>query len=105
MVQATQWVVDSSLQPTNPYQQINYYPAWPGGMRAFGKHPVPLTITPVGSPNGFSPHGGLSGSIQLWGGRLRGGVFPSAGSVARGAVALGAILFGAWLAKKNLTER
>lgn len=97
MVSATQWQQDTQLLPTNPYQRIAYYPAWPGGMRAFGWHPVPLTIKPVGSPAGFMTSSGISGAS------LR-GILPSASSI---AVVLGAIAgtgFGIWLARKNLAR-
>lgn len=98
MVSATQWQADSTLLPTNPYQRITYYPAWPGGMRAFGWHPVPLTIKPVGSPAGFMTSSGISGA------RL-GALLPGAGSILKGIVALGGIGFGVWLAHKNLVTR
>jgi hypothetical protein len=103
MVQATQWQVDNRLLPTNPYQKIRYYPAFPGGMRAFGAHPVPLTIKPVGSPNGFSMEGGLSGGVTLLG-RL-GLSLPTGQQIATGAVALLGLGVGAWLARKNIRAR
>lgn len=98
MVSATQWQVDNRLLPTNPYQRVRYYPAWPGGMRAFGWHPVPLTIKPVGSPAGFMPDGGISGV------GLR-GFLPGVGSIATTIFALGGAIFGVWLAHKNLVTR
>lgn len=97
MVSATQWQVDTRLLPTNPYQRIRYYPAWPGGMRAFGWHPVPLTIKPVGSPAGFMDTGGISGVLGF--------SLPGASSIAKGIIGLGAVAFGLWLAKKNLVTR
>lgn len=99
MVQATQWQVDKHLLPTNPNQKIRYYPAYPGGMRAFGAHPIPLTIKPVGSPSGFMAEGGLSGVTLL--GRL-GLSLPGSKSIVTGAVALLGIGIGTWLARKNI---
>src|SRR5512135_862213 len=97
MVSATQWQPDTQLLPTNPYQRVRYYPAFPGGMRAFGWHPVPLTIQPVGSPSGFMATGGISGPGL--------GLIPGATSILKGAFALGGVVFGIWLAHKNLVER
>lgn len=94
MVQATQWQVDSTLLPNNPYQKIRYYPAWPGGMRAFGAHPVPLTIKPVGSPSGFMPSGGISGAGL-------GFSVPGIGSIFTFLAAAGGVMTGFWLARKN----
>ena len=100
MVSATQWQQDTQLLPTNPYQRLRYYPAFPGGMRVFGWHPVPLTIKPVGSPSGFMSTGGISGVRGL-----RGlGLLPDATSILKGAVALTGVVLGVWLAHKNLTE-
>jgi hypothetical protein len=95
MVSATQWQPDTQLLPQNPFQRIKYYPAWPGGMRAFGWHPVPLTITPVGSPSGFMTTGGISGV---------GSFLPSATTIFTTFFGLVGAGVGVWLARKNLAR-
>lgn len=99
MVAATRWRQDSRLDPTNPWQTLRWYPAYPGdgGYATFGWSPQPLE--PAVRPNGNSimPYGGLTGAR-----RLGAPAVPGIVTIAKVAGTLAGIIAGGWLAGRNV---
>jgi hypothetical protein len=97
MVAATRWRQDSHLAPSNPWQTLRWYPAYPGdgGFATFGWSPQPLE--PAVRPNGHSimPYGGLTGAFGAPG-------IPTMSTVMKVIGAVGGVIAGAWLAKRNI---
>lgn len=96
MVSATRWQQDALSQPTNPYQRLKWYPAFPGqgGYATFGWSPIPVGdgLRVRESPAGFMDGSGLSGAPGL----------PSTMNVMKVLGAIGGVFAGVWLAKKNM---
>lgn len=105
MVAATRWRQDSHLAPTNPWQTLRWYPAYPGdgGFATFGWSPQPLE--PAVRPNGYSimPYGGLTGAFA--GRRLGAVAVPGLVTIAKVIGAVGGVLAAGWLAKRNIEAR